>query len=49
MLANHTGKTADQIGSDTDRDFFLNAEQAKEYGLVDDILIKPPSEMDDDD
>jgi len=40
ILAMHTGKTADQIAKDTDRDYYLNAEEAKAYGVVDDILQK---------
>jgi len=37
LLAHHTGKTAKEIASDIDRDFFLSAEQAKDYGIVDEI------------
>ena len=37
-LANHTNKTADQVREDIDRDKFLSAEQAKEYGLIDEVL-----------
>jgi ATP-dependent Clp protease, protease subunit len=44
ILANHTGKPMDQIAKDSDRDFFLTAQAAKEYGLVDEILSKPPVE-----
>ncbi|HAC91808.1 MAG TPA: ATP-dependent Clp protease proteolytic subunit [Planctomycetaceae bacterium] len=44
ILAESCGKTADQIAHDSDRDFFLTAQQAKEYGLVDEILTKPPVE-----
>ena len=40
ILAEHTGKKIKQIEKDTDRDLFLDAESAKEYGLVDDILTK---------
>jgi ATP-dependent Clp protease protease subunit len=47
ILAKHTGKPADQIAKDTDRDFFLTAEQAKEYGLVDQLLTKTPTDDDD--
>jgi ATP-dependent Clp protease protease subunit len=39
----------DRIAKDTDRDFFLGAEEAKAYGMVDDILTKPPISTDDDD
>jgi ATP-dependent Clp protease, protease subunit len=38
ILAQKTGQTAEQIGLDTDRDFILDAEGAKEYGLVDEII-----------
>ena len=47
ILAKHTGKSVEQIGKDTDRDFFLTAEQAKEYGLVDEISIRQTAEDDD--
>ena len=40
ILAKHTGKTVDQIAKDTDRDFFLTANDAKEYGIVDHLLTK---------
>jgi ATP-dependent Clp protease protease subunit len=46
ILAGHTGQEMQRIETDTDRDFFLSAAEAKEYGLVDDILEKPP--VDDD-
>jgi ATP-dependent Clp protease protease subunit len=42
ILSSHTGQTVEKIAKDTDRDFFLSPEEAKEYGLVDDILTKPP-------
>ncbi len=38
MLAKATGKPLDQIAKDTDRDFFMSADEAKKYGLVDTIL-----------
>ncbi|MHB1686151.1 MAG: ATP-dependent Clp endopeptidase proteolytic subunit ClpP [Ignavibacteriaceae bacterium] len=40
ILSNHTGKTYEQIAKDCDRDYFLSAEEAKEYKLVDNILEK---------
>ncbi len=49
ILANHTGQSIERIAKDTDRDFFLSAEESKAYGLVDDILHKPPIEAEDDD
>ena len=39
ILADHTGKSLEEIGNDTDRDNFLGAEQSKEYGLIDEILV----------
>lgn len=38
ILANHTGQTIKKIEKDTDRDFFMNAEEAKKYGIVDQIV-----------
>jgi ATP-dependent Clp protease protease subunit len=40
ILAQHIGKPIEDIEKDTDRDFYLNAQEAKEYGVVDDILQK---------
>ncbi len=48
IISKHSGQSVEKIANDTDRDFFLGAQEAKEYGLVDDILIKPPSDDDDD-
>ncbi|NLX53607.1 MAG: ATP-dependent Clp protease proteolytic subunit [Planctomycetaceae bacterium] len=44
ILAYHSGQDIERIAKDTDRDFFLTAEDAKDYGLVDEILQKPPVE-----
>jgi ATP-dependent Clp protease protease subunit len=41
ILAKHTGQPVEKIAKDSDRDYYLNAEQAVEYGLVDEILTKP--------
>jgi ATP-dependent Clp protease protease subunit len=41
ILVNHTGQKMEKIAHDTDRDFYLNAEQAVEYGLIDEVLKKP--------
>lgn len=42
VLAKHTGQPVDKIAHDTDRDFYLSPEQAVEYGIVDEILVKQP-------
>lgn len=41
ILSRHTGRTIEQIEEDTDRDVYMTAEQAKEYGLVDEVLERP--------
>jgi ATP-dependent Clp protease protease subunit len=49
VLANHTGQPVERIAKDTDRDRYLTAAEAKEYGLVDEVLTKPPMSGDEDD
>jgi len=44
IIAKHTGQSIKKIAHDTDRDFYLNPEQAVEYGIVDEILGKPKEE-----
>jgi ATP-dependent Clp protease protease subunit len=44
ILSNHTGQPIEKIQIDTDRDNFLGAEAAKEYGLIDEILISRTGE-----
>jgi ATP-dependent Clp protease protease subunit len=41
IISKHTGQSLDKITHDTDRDFYLNPQQAMEYGLIDEILVKP--------
>jgi ATP-dependent Clp protease, protease subunit len=38
ILAQHTGQTFDRVSKDTDRDFIMTAEQAKEYGVIDEVI-----------
>jgi ATP-dependent Clp protease protease subunit len=40
LLADHTGQPVARINKDTDRDFYMGADAAKAYGIVDDILKK---------
>ena len=42
ILVNHTGQSLDIIQRDSDRDFFMGPEEAKEYGLVDEVLRRNP-------
>ncbi len=39
ILVTHTGQAVERIAKDTDRDFFMTAEQAKEYGIVDQVIL----------
>ena len=38
LLAHHTGQTVDKISSDTDRDYVMTAEEAKAYGVIDEVI-----------
>ena len=48
IFAEHTGQPIERVAKDTDRDFYMSAEEAKGYGIVDDILTKPPTAEDED-
>ncbi|MDR0617627.1 MAG: ATP-dependent Clp protease proteolytic subunit [Endomicrobium sp.] len=39
ILAKHTGKTTEQVLKDTDRNYYMSAQEAKEYGLVDEVVV----------
>ncbi|MFP5304931.1 MAG: ATP-dependent Clp protease proteolytic subunit, partial [Gammaproteobacteria bacterium] len=40
LMADHTGQPIEKIARDVERDFFMNGEQAKEYGVIDQILVQ---------
>ena len=40
ILSEKTGQPLDKIEKDTDRDFFMSADEAKEYGIVDEIMVR---------
>ncbi len=44
LLSKHTGHPLDKVKHDTERDFFMSAAEAKEYGVIDEILIKKKEE-----
>src|SRR5579872_2679488 len=44
ILSFHTGRTKEQVEKDTDRDYYLSSDEAKEYGLIDNILVKKVDE-----
>jgi len=39
LLSSHTGKPVEKIREDTDRDYFMNAHEAKDYGLIDEVIV----------
>jgi ATP-dependent Clp protease protease subunit len=41
LLSKHTGQKLDKVEKDVERDFIMNAQQSKEYGIVDDIIVSP--------
>ena len=48
ILAQHTGQSLERIAKDTNRDYYMTALESKEYGVVDDILTRPPLSTDSD-
>ena len=49
ILVQHTGKPYEEIAKACDRDYYMTAQEAKDFGIVDDILIHQPKDEDDDD
>lgn len=48
IIAYHTGKTIEEVAQDSDRDFWMTAEEAKDYGLVDEVLFINPKKQNKD-
>ena len=44
ILSQHSGKSIEQLEKDSDRDYYMSADEAKEYGLVDEVISQKPSE-----
>jgi ATP-dependent Clp protease protease subunit len=42
ILAKHTGQPVEKIAQDTERDYFMSGEEAKQYGLIDEVITRPP-------
>jgi ATP-dependent Clp protease protease subunit len=40
LLSKHTGQTMEKINADTDRNYFMSAQEAKEYGIIDEVIDK---------
>ncbi len=43
ILANHTGQPIERIQQDTERDYFMSGEEAKKYGLIDEVILRAPN------
>lgn len=41
ILANHTGQPIDKIRVDTERDYFMSGTEAKDYGIIDEVILRP--------
>jgi ATP-dependent Clp protease protease subunit len=40
IMAHHTGQPLDKIAQDTERDYFMSGEEAKNYGLIDEVIVR---------
>ena len=47
ILCRHTGQPREKVMADTERDNFMTAEDAKAYGLIDDVITRPPKEVEE--
>lgn len=47
ILAKHTSQAIDRVAQDTERDYFMSGEEAKLYGLIDEVIARPPKAMTD--
>jgi ATP-dependent Clp protease, protease subunit len=43
ILAKNTGKSQKQIHEDMERDYYMSAQEAKKYGIIDGVILKPPT------
>ena len=43
IIANHSGQSYEKVHADSDRDYWMTAEEAKTYGMIDDILVRKPT------
>src|SRR4051794_7031538 len=48
IIAFHSGKTSEEVAKDSDRDYWMSAEEAKDYGLVDEVLLINPRKQNKD-
>jgi len=45
IMAKHTGQEVERVHRDSERDYFLSAVEAKEYGLIDEVIVRMPKEL----
>ncbi len=45
ILSKHTGQPLEKIAQDTERDYFMSGEEAKRYGLIDEVIVRPPKAL----
>ena len=45
IIANHSGQPFEKVQADSDRDYWMIAQEAKEYGMVDDILVRKKEDI----
>jgi ATP-dependent Clp protease protease subunit len=45
IMAKHTGQTLERVHHDSERDYFLSAEEARIYGLIDEVIVRVPKEL----
>jgi ATP-dependent Clp protease protease subunit len=45
LVAKHTGQTTERIHRDSERDYFLSSEEARQYGLLDEVIVRMPKEL----
>ena len=42
IMAHHTGQPLERIEGDTERDYFMSGDEAKEYGIIDEVIVRGP-------
>src|SRR5206468_12915753 len=45
IIARHTNQPVEKVHKDSERDYFVSAEEAKAYGLIDEVIVRPPKSL----
>src|SRR5438309_986366 len=45
IMAKHTSQPVEKVHRDSERDYFMSAEEAKAYGLIDEVIVRPPKSL----